>query len=161
MNNEQMPLEQTITDVREQAYEKGLNEAWEFSKFFAMIRTEEEWTEFYEFFDLPKYRPFAMYEKYSPSEAIAKMKAFKEEQANKIVVGDEVINVRGIHYVVTGIRGDAELYCCINASGDVAPVYYTRNDLKKTGRHFSEIAAVLRQLKQAVEDSEYTCCTCD
>ena len=77
-----------------------------------------------------------------------KKKRAEEEEA-KIKVGDEVISVNyGIRAVVTKINSMAMKAYLLYADGSTCEVTLTDNGrYKKTGRHFSQIADVLKQIE--------------
>jgi len=85
----------------------------------------------------------------SASEAIAKIKEFEEKQKLKaddeIKVGDEVM-VDERHFVVIGIENGEwrHLWCMDNG---LTYSSISTHDMKKTGKHFDQIAEVLEQLK--------------
>ena len=111
----------------------------------------------------------------SASDAIAKVKEYEEKQKkcadckyntkpahsvcsscitgnrhdpidDVINIGDEVISRSNYYYIVTGIKDDTA-YCCVDDNGDVAPKYFEKTELKKTGRHFPQIEEVLKQIR--------------
>lgn len=154
---------------------KGLDDAWECARKIA-LRKDEARNAFHDI------APVKVFEEYSASEAIAKIKEYEEKQKqdekscdecswkytadddydewrkhclrcinrccfepmrtdNEIKVGDEVIFPNGKKGIVWLIYGNE-----CHTMGDynrVCPKEY----LKRTGRHFDQIAEVLEQLK--------------
>ena len=74
-------------------------------------------------------------------------KYIEAEAAKKVKVGDEVI-IAGVTGIVTRVpEGDEKRVCYMDASGTV----YCNNayaDIHKTGRHFPQIAELLKQIKE-------------
>ena len=78
--------------------------------------------------------------KYDAAEAIDKLKSYEQEQ--QIQVGDEVITVSG-KAVVMGVGPVYFEYAYADGSG-----FDKVKNVKKTGRHFPEIAEVLAKMKE-------------
>ena len=77
------------------------------------------------------------------SEAIEKIRQYEQEKEEQIQVGDEVIAPNG-KGVVTEITDIYVRIMYAKGSGQVVK----SEDLTKTGRHFPEIAEVLRKMKE-------------
>jgi len=84
-----------------------------------------------------------LFEKYSASEAIEKIRQYEQEQEEQIQVGDEVIN-RDKKAVVTEIT---DRFVRIMYSDGSGYALFSEN-MTKTGRNFPEIAEVLAKMKE-------------
>lgn len=147
-----------FTDTEEaenKAYNRGLNEAWN-----AAIKIHDGQIP-YEAFGLDKTgngftyaSPLNWGETITAKEAIAKIKEYedKQKQDAKIKVGDEVysdaFDDKGI---VTHITADKVACVCIICNGSTM-MKVGVNGLHKTGRHFPEIAEVLKEMRGAEND---------
>jgi phage terminase small subunit len=80
---------------------------------------------------------------YSAYEAIEKIRQYEQEK-EEIQVGDEVITASG-KAVVTGVGPVHFEYVYADGSHGFDKV----KNIKKTGRHFPEIAEVLRKMKES------------
>jgi len=143
-----------FTDTEEKAYNRGLNDAWEVIKKITkddsvggysieMMQELFGWTCVYD-----------ITHNYTPEEAIAKIKAYEEQQKQdaEIKVGDEVysdaFDDKGI---VTHITADKVACVCIICNGSTMMKVGTIG-LHKTGRHFPQIAEVLKELRGEEND---------
>lgn len=128
----------------QQLYITGLNDAWECAKKINDM-DQDMYDELF-----PKAFINGLYESYSISEAIAIIKEYneKQNQDDKIKIGDEVIifNSKG---VITAITDDYKYGAVLFKDGSFGkyPIY----EYKKTGRHFPDIAQVLKQLRKESE----------
>ena len=129
-------------------YDAGLNEAWEYARkiacevhhggLFAGDLEEIFGTRF----------TTDIFRDNTASEAIAKIKE-KQKQDDEIKVGDEVYVLdKNRTYVVTRIT-DAGIAVLIAQSGCYSE--FNKCNLKKTGRHFPEIAEVLRKMQEGTD----------
>ena len=126
-------------DKAHEAYQKGLNDAWETVKELFNFTFDEHAT----IFKTTSVRDIAR--KYSISEAIEKIRQYEQAQEEKeIKVGDEVIAPMGVA-VITEITD--ECFHFIHADGSYG-FDYKRDAPRKTGRHFPEIAEVLQKMKE-------------
>ena len=93
---------------------------------------------------------------YSASECIEKIRAYEQEKEEQIQVGDEVIR----HYKSEFAEGDDApsiflseedgYFRCLAFNGrSIMIAEYPKNQYRKTGRHFPEIAEVLRKMKES------------
>lgn len=90
----------------------------------------------------------------SASEAIKKVEEYEEKQKqadDEIKVGDEVVIDDSIGIVTRAFPG---AIICYVMRRDGSSGEEDRNDCKKTGRHFSQIAEVLEQLKEAQDETK-------
>lgn len=127
-------------------YQKGLDDAWEAAR---KICNEPENG------GLPAGAVVELFGRNGPilgcsaQNAINKIKAYEEQQkADKIAVGDEV-DYKGVtKYVVTGIVDD-DTICGFTLNG-----LWNANTIKevtKTGRHFPQVAELLKAMKEGAE----------
>lgn len=127
----------------QEAYNNGLNDAWECAKKIYGFSCKE----LSEVLPESKEIPFCSY---SASEAIAKIKEYEEQQKQdtkeKIKVGDEVINggVTGVVTYVEDIENGMKAFAVMDKTGKE----WIFNDLviKRTGRVFPQITEVLKLL---------------
>lgn len=131
--------ERGLENIKKAEYERGLNEAWELVK---RLRTTAP-TDIIEIFD--KDTTFSVIEELSASEAIEKWKAWEEK--NEFKVGDEIIYRDGIKGVVVGISKYNEEISVLSNEYDV-PQLLIKSHATKTGRHFDDIAEVLKKMKE-------------
>ena len=145
-------FEQGLKDNSEEAYRRGLEDAWEAarkivtSKQSAFTGIEMEYIfgtlNYSEIFEL------------TASEAIEKIKAYEEQKKaeEEIKIGDEVIFNRDAPFkvIVTCVKhsGGKPLDYTVMANNGLMWDYVKPNEITKTGRHFPQIAEVLKQLQE-------------
>lgn len=129
-------------------YQKGLDDAWETVREILACDYHRR----YAIFDVDN--SYEVVTKFTASEAIAKIKAYEEQQkADEIKVGDEVDYKGMTKYVVTGIVDD-DTICGFSLNG-----LWNANTIKevtKTGRHFPQVA----ELFKAMKGEQRNCSTC-
>ena len=141
----------------DEAYQQGLNDAWGVAKRIVLTKTDAN-CPYFTVAELEKifgcFSSQSVFDTYSASEAIEKVKAYEEHQKvdDEIKVGDEV----------EAYSGKAIVFCTsINTAGDKVCTYWypseyrfdrdrTKN-LKKTGRHFPQIAELVKAMKGGAE----------
>lgn len=122
-------------------YEDGLNDVWELAKRIVCLPSDGgepgEWLENV----FGSSVPAIVMKNYSASEAITKIKEYEE-----IEVGDEVVDEKGwgIKGVVT--KTNERYISIVENEGKVSR--FKKDVFNKTGRHFPQIAEVLRQMKE-------------
>lgn len=131
-------------DDTTEAYNKGLNDAWELARKIVLdvskggIPERDMRSMFGE-----KWTVSDVLKNYTPQEALAKLEAYEKEQ-NEIKVGD-VVRLKGSdkEYVVTTIDEDrcSEIYCGVSKDGR----WFVQCNVKKTGKHI-DIQSVLQQI---------------
>lgn len=128
------------------AYRKGLEDAWEAARKIgsnSMCSLEEMGFDFSQC-AVDDYNPsWFVVKNYSASEAIEKIRQYEQEK-EEIKVGDEVITASG-KAVVMGVGPVHFEYVYADGSHGYDEV----KNVKKTGRHFPEIAEVLQKMKEA------------
>ena len=147
---------QAIYEMKDEEYNKGLNEAWECARKITGGEYDIELSEIFGNMD-----DWQIIKHYSASEAIAKLKAFeqkqkckdcnnctnhnycdyedKQKQTDDIKVGYEVYNLDPENKrLVTAIDGDKAIQLCSNGKYTVDNI----DTLHWTGRHFDEIKDV-------------------
>lgn len=89
-----------------------------------------------------------IFEKCTASEVIEKLKDYEREQ-EEIKVGDEIIYC-GLRCVVMKLdeKGNIERYFMHDGTTFHNKTGFQNSDVKKTGRHFSEIAAILEKMRE-------------
>ncbi len=123
-------------------YEDGLNEAWELARKIVCLPVDGggtvEWLEN----TFGSSREDLVFRNYSASEAIDAAETY-----GKIKVGDEVVDKYGWKKVVTKTHENGAI-TLMDSDGNFADYYKMEvNNYKKTGRHFSQIEEVLKQLE--------------
>lgn len=124
-------------------YEDGLNEAWEAARTIVDCKVP------YDFWELSSGQSMlAVLRHYSAKGAIEKIREYEEEQkkAAEIKIGDEVTDNDGWQGVVIRICSDGEYLVIMQKDG--AALHWKKESFKKTGRHFPQIAEVLKQMQE-------------
>lgn len=150
-NENPSKMYKTLIDA---SYERGLNLAWECAKKIAADMTIENLKscglictndgeyepEEYEY-------SCEVINKYSASEAIAKIKEYEERKKKdeEIKVGDEVVYLDRV-FVITSIVKN-EYIMGFDSNGERCSYHY-KTKLKKTGRTFPQIIEVLEKIKE-------------
>ena len=124
-------------------YQRGLDDAWEAAK--KIVCDEElDWNTLLHIFNRGNFD--GIFGDFSPSEAIAKLKAYEEKQKadDEIKVGDEVIYNGTTKCLVVRPETDERYAVLIDGNG----YHYSADhrECKKTGRHF-DIASILEAMK--------------
>lgn len=134
-------LEDVIENEIKEAYNKGLEDAWELAnKLNNMVM--QDIINIYGFC-LGRDEVFVVM---TPQEALAKLEAYEKEQA-EIKVGDVVINEdAGTKGVVAKVRG--EIIYVLFRDGSAGK--HEKTDFKKTGKHIA-IQKILDELKEGLE----------
>ena len=127
-------------------YQRGLNDAWAAARKI-VCDDELDWNTLLHIFNRSNFD--GIFGDFSPSEAIAKLKSYKEKQKadDKIEVGDEV-NWLGDCFIVTRIFQPRNMKEQCDGIDDDGCVYHDVliKDLEKTGRHF-DIASILEDMR--------------
>ena len=128
-----------------EAYQRGLNGAWEAArKLFSSMADS----------DIEKAFPiewnnggFNALMNLQPQEAIEKLKAYEEKQADKITAGDEVVSkYSGIKGVLLEPETEDVLATIIVPSQRWRTIYDSHQNLEKTGKHY-DIEKFLEAMK--------------
>ena len=135
---------EVTADDYKRGYEQGLTDAWETARKIAVNMNVKERAKVF-FPNAEQVTHEEPFKSYTASEAIAKI-AEHEKQKEEINVGDEVKTTYG-RAVVFYIQGDRARYIYKDGGYDTD---YLAN-LQKTGRHFHEIAEVLRKMKEGAD----------
>lgn len=142
----------------DEAYIKGLNDAWELSKKLWLPTSYggKNSEEVMKIFGCDYY---AISKLFTPQEALAKLEAYEKQQA-EIKVGDVVIPKAGKYRenekgVVIGLYSKDDLLRISvihkNKSGNIENTYYHKENLVKTGKHI-DIQKILDELKEGDDD---------
>ena len=138
-------------ELQDQAYQKGLEVAWECARKIAKYWTEIDNDDLLSMFGIDERIGHstirALFEKQTASEAIAKMRAHKQrkKEEDEIKVGDEVIYSED-RYIVTYIYGK-ECDGIDNITGIVCEQMKIQ-ELKKTGRTFPQLKEFLKEMQK-------------
>lgn len=129
----------SLDELKQAEYQRGLADAWGAAWKVLIMKQSERDKAFGNCFTAE------IFTDNTPAEAIAKIRAYDEE--NEIKVGDEV-KTDFITFFVTRIAERA--YYGITESGTVSIV--NKDECRKTGRHFAEVAVLLDKLKEDTPD---------
>lgn len=134
-------IETQAEKAQEEAYKRGLSDAWEAARKIANMPYNEEEKAFGS-------GGWAFIEKHTASEAIEKIRQYEQEKKEKeeqIQVGDEV-NAPFGKAIVVNVDSVAEKIWFLYADGHGGFDFF-KNAPTKTGRHFPEIATVLEKMR--------------
>ena len=124
------------------AYNKGLEDAWELAKKIASNPSEGGFSikELIKIFESSLIKD--IFKKYSAQEALAKLEAYENEQAD-IKVGDVVVHLDTKGVVLDFIDSTDDEMVVLNENGCVEE--WKHSQCKKTGKHI-DIQSVLEQI---------------
>ena len=125
-------------ELQDEAYQAGLNDAWEAAQKIMDMPDPPYWDVFCEYKN-------ELFKKLSASDAIAKLKAYEDKHSDRIEVGDEVSTRDGTPsntFLVTKVT-DSHVY---GISNDGSWNYYTKDSVTKTGKHY-DIASILEAMR--------------
>lgn len=136
--------------LQDEAYQKGLNDAWEAAKKISLMTSDEIEKVFP---GAAKYNRYNL--GYSGVEAIEKLKAYEEKQeADSIKVGDEVYlkdeGINGDRGLILRIDKDKET-CTVMWANDGSAGLWPVDEFAKTGRHF-DIQSILEAMQYDSKD---------
>lgn len=135
--------EEEVERREKEAYQKGLEKAWETAKYIASL-TGNDVKRREIIGDCATWYAFT---KYTASEVIANIEAYEQKQKqDEIKVGDEVIH-EGTRVIITNVND--EWISGIEAQDGSAHCDFNKADCMKTSRHFDEIEKILKALKEA------------
>lgn len=135
--------EPDLEQVRIEAYQEGLADAWEAARKIANLVSGEQ----RRLFDCFGIYPIAC--RFSAHEAIEKLKTYEQEQ-EEIKVGDEVERILDgeVDSKAVFLEENNGYYSCLFWTGSFfTTLSYPKKQFRKTGRHFPEIAAVLEKMR--------------
>lgn len=118
----------------------GRNDAWEAARKIIEMTDPPYWEVFNEYKD-------DLFGKITASEAIAKLKAYEENQNDKFEFGDEIIDVDGMKGCVVSKNNEEYDTMYVLFNGCRVPQYVTKSYYRKTGRHF-DIDKILEEMKE-------------
>ena len=128
-----------------EAYLKGINDAWE----CAEIISNMEWEDLQKAFHYEGNLENILLH-FTASEAMQKIKDYEERKTEEIKVGDEVYDKYNPYPRVVASINEQDMADLIDARGNA------HSDsvfcIKKTGRHFPQIAEVLEQMRKESHD---------
>ena len=118
-------------------YEDGLKDAWEVVRRLEYELTHNERVELFGY-----YSPYDIIDTLTPQEVIGKL-----EKHDRIEIGDEVIDSNSISEKKSVVvRVDGTVITIMEDDGTA--IRTGIEGFKKTGRHFPQIAKVLKQMKE-------------
>jgi hypothetical protein len=131
-----------------EAYDNGLNDAWECAKKI-VTDTGLNYEELGEIFGYTSMD--TIFGNFSASEAVTKVKEYEDEQKkpdDEIHVGDEIYQANSTHkYIVTAFLNNGGI---IVLGDDGFTVVFARDEIYKTGRNYP-IKAILKELGNGEE----------
>ena len=136
--------EPDLEQVRKEAYEQGLSDAWEAARKIIYMPEADLLNLFTECY-AAVCTSVQVFLKYDASECIEKIRAYEQEQ-EKIKVGDEIETPSGLKGYVVNFTDD-ELVHYVSSEGRFGTIGMSA--VSKTGRHFPEIAEVLAKMKES------------
>ena len=129
-----------IEKVAKGNYTVGLADAWEAARKLSLMSPEEAEQVFP---GAGKYNRFNL--GYSGVEAIEKIRQYEQEK--RFCVGDEFENESGKRFVIIKMDG-IEIDRYVDEEGKTYCMVTKYKVIRKTGRHFPEIAAVLEKMRE-------------
>ena len=129
------------------SYQEGLSDAWEAARKIYDISQEDRLEIF------PEASTFVVADicdRYSASECIEKIRQYEQEKEEEIQVGDEVKNTQtDARFIVTHMWVNNHGEKGVSGFNYECSAFSTALDLvRKTGRHFPEIAEVFAKMKE-------------
>lgn len=142
VSDELVPFDKCRPSWWDEAYQRGLNDAWVAAYKIYSVFT---YGEVEKIFGSDVCTIDRIYEKYSPLEVVTIIREYerKTKPEEQIKVGDEVESA-GDLYIVVRIRDNGTFEGICSAGVDMG---LDLNKFTKTGRHFSQITDVLEQLQ--------------
>jgi preprotein translocase subunit YajC len=141
-------IEAQAKKAQEEAYQRGLSDAWEAARKIgsnSMCSLKEMGFDFSRC-DVADYNPsWFVVKNYSASEAIEKIRQYEQKQEEQIQIGDEIETPSGLKGYVVNFTDD-ELVHYVSSEGRFGTMGMSA--VSKTGRHFPEIAEILRKMKE-------------
>lgn len=131
-------------ELETQAYQKCLSDAWEAARKLQEI----DMNTIHEIFGWVA-RKRDVFITYTASEVIEKIRQY-EQKKQEFHVGDEFENGSGKRFVILKMDG-AEIDRYIDEEGKTYCMSQKYKVMRKTGRHFPEIATVLEKMKEGKE----------
>ena len=135
---------------QQEAYQRGLSDAWDAARKFM---SEVIDARFRNNFMVEIFRwdnAVGAMKVYSASEAIEKIRQYKQEKDAEIKVGNEVKAFEKKPFIVTGFGyGDdgEDVYCHGFVTENGISTSAKKNSCVRTGRHFPELVAILEKMK--------------
>jgi len=133
---------------KQEAYQRGLADAWEAARKISLAKIDGgfSWESMNNMFGTDS--PSKIYKTFTASEAIEKIRQYEQEH-EEIKAGDEVENTQtGVKFIVTHIWFNNHGEKGVSGFNHNCSAFSTTIELvKKTGRHFPEIAAVLEKMR--------------
>lgn len=138
---ESVELKEESENARNKTYEDGLNEAWELAR--RIVCLPEDGGETVKWLEdtFGTARTHLVFRKYSASEAIDAIEKYESERFN---VGDEVKYRSEVGVV---LEFDDDSISVMRPNGRTT-IIFNKQELEKTGRNFTQIEEVLKQLKE-------------
>jgi len=135
-------------------YEKGLNDAWEAARKISMaeINGRCSWKSMKNIFGIDI--PSKIFKNFTASESIEKLKAYEQEKEEWLRVGDEVEGGDEKYIVLQKYLNNIDelMVVLFNRRNEEIGTWHLYNGngaiFKKTGRHFPEIAEVLKKMRE-------------
>lgn len=132
----------TFAQKVKEAYENGLNDAWEAARKLTKERTLKEWDMLIDIFGLGRCDLHRLITKRSASEAIEMIKKYEDKM--EIKVGDEVI-APGYHRPVVVIAEEATQVKVMNYLADSS--WKAKDEVTKTMEHYDEVENLFKKMR--------------
>ena len=133
----QMEMEKIIDEVKEMAYNKGLQDAWELARKISNLPQRM----IYDIFQIEDAYLLDVFTDNTYQEALAKIEAYDKKQ-EKIKVGDVVEHKDGIKSVVMDVL---EEQIAVFTENGCIELWINQGNVKKTGKHI-DIESLLKQI---------------
>lgn len=135
------------TDIWQDGFHKGLEEAWECAKSLSHTYQVFELRKIFEYEDADE-----VLTHFTAYEAIEKIRAYESklnepDKEYEIQIGDEVMSIYGDKGYVTGVEGDE--FCVLYPNGTVG--HSSKSTYAFTGKSNPLIKDILEQMKGAAE----------
>lgn len=162
---ERIAQDKAIPDMLKNAEIKGMNKVWEAARKIIRIWRVTPSDKLYAIFGLTMSGPIFsalhdLFNAQTAEEAIEKLRAYEEQQKaaeDEIKVGDEIIYtccdgmVRFVVWEISDDRYEGTRTIKSDALGGWTWVKKKAKGIKKTGRHFPEVADLLKKMKGGAE----------
>lgn len=145
----------------EEAYQKGLDDAWECAKRIALTKTDVN-CPYFTVAELEKIFGYSslqsVFDTYSALEAVEKVKVHEQQKANEIKVSD-IITDGKINYLVIDITDKS--YVALQGT-DFEPVYIGKDYIKSYHNlHDSkDMRKIAEEINKAMKGKQRNCYTC-
>lgn len=150
-------INEHFSDLQDEAYQRGLkdgrNETWEAAKKIALYHDEGgtsilDLTEIFDCFTIQQ-----VFRRYTVSETLEKLKAYKEKKEDKIKLGDGLEHIsrecssKAIFLEEIEYYGENWYRCLFWTGCEFTILCYPKSQFKPTGKHY-DIDKILDEMKE-------------